>query len=298
MINRFAIYTFAALIFVGLTILDSAAQTAGQSDIRKVDFMNFTYYPACTHPEGNGKGDPIRVKKGEYTKGSVDKPDEDRIYFNVTGPVVYGDLNGDGIEEAALYSVCNTGGTGQFTEGYIFSMQNGKPTLVTTIDGGDRAEGGITGVKIQNGLLKVERFGTNNGGACCPEFIETSTYKLVGKKLSDVGKPTRRKYDPDAEDPSVHRVKFEPGRTKAVIKATSSDSQDYLLRAKAGQTMIVHITSTGKNATVQVFDKDRNSVSGDAGNDWTGQLPVTGDYRITVTPTSGTATFTLEITIR
>jgi hypothetical protein len=102
----------------------------------------------------------------------------------------------------------------------------------------------------------------------------------------------------------VQRVKFARGRTTAVLKGAviRAESDRYLLGARGGQTMIVHISSLEKNAVFQITAPDGSELPGaedeaDA-SDWTGELPSNGDYAIWVTPSRGNATYTLEVTIR
>jgi hypothetical protein len=100
------------------------------------------------------------------------------------------------------------------------------------------------------------------------------------------------------------RVKFARGRTTAVLKgAVVRATQDrYILGARAGQTMIVHITSREKNAVIAIVGPDGAALEGAEEGaevmDWTGELPLRGDYSIVVSPTRGNATYTLEVTIR
>jgi hypothetical protein len=102
----------------------------------------------------------------------------------------------------------------------------------------------------------------------------------------------------------TQRVRFARGRTTAVLQgAVVRGTQDrYILGARDGQTMIVHITSGEKNAVFVILGPDASALEGaeegtDA-TDWTGTLPLTGDYSIWVSPTRGNATYTLEVTIR
>ena len=102
----------------------------------------------------------------------------------------------------------------------------------------------------------------------------------------------------------VQRVRFARGRTTAVLKgAVVRGTQDrYILGARRGQTMIVHITSRENNAVFAILGPDATALNGaeegaDA-TDWTGTLPLNGDYSIWVGPTRGNATYTLEVTIR
>ncbi len=102
----------------------------------------------------------------------------------------------------------------------------------------------------------------------------------------------------------TQRVRFARGRTTAILKgAVVRGTEDrYILGARAGQTMIVHITSREKNAEFLIQDPNGTAVEGMddglADRDWTGELPVSGDYSIWVSPTRGNATYTLEVTIR
>lgn len=102
----------------------------------------------------------------------------------------------------------------------------------------------------------------------------------------------------------TQRVRFARGRTTAVLHGSVvRGTQDrYILGARAGQTMIVHITSREKNAVFAILGPDATALQGaeegtDA-TDWTGTLPLNGDYSIWVGPTRGNATYTLEVTIR
>lgn len=102
----------------------------------------------------------------------------------------------------------------------------------------------------------------------------------------------------------TQRVRFARGRTTAILKgAVVRGTQDrYILGARAGQTMIVHVSSREKNAVFTILGPDATALEGtDEGldaTDWTGELPLSGDYSIWVSPTRGNATYTLEVAIR
>ena len=109
--------------------------------------------------------------------------------------VVYGDLTGDKVEEAVVVTVCSAGSSSANTEGAVYTMQGGGRTVVLTqLEAGDRAYGGIYGVRIVDGLLYVERFapGGPDGPSCCPKYVETTGYSLLGKRLQQTGKKLRR----------------------------------------------------------------------------------------------------------
>lgn len=107
-----------------------------------------------------------------------------------------------------------------------------------------------------------------------------------------------------AQKGKTQRVRFPRGRTTAVLHgaAVRGTNDRYILGARRGQTMIVHISSREKNAVFTILGPDATALAGtDEGldaTDWTGELPLTGDYSIWVSPTRGNATYTLEVTIR
>src|SRR5215467_14260222 len=110
------------LAMYALCLALGLAQDKSANDIHRIDFRNFTYRPLCFGEEPS----TIRVKNGSFD--SKDK-DGGVLKFDVTS-VVYGDLNNDGMDEAVVLTNCNTGGTGQWDEGFIYTMRNGKPVML------------------------------------------------------------------------------------------------------------------------------------------------------------------------
>lgn len=107
------------------------------------------------------------------------------------------------------------------------------------------------------------------------------------------------------------RVKFPAGRTTTILKGktTGGPSESggmnpvsYVLRARKGQQMTLHLTSAKKNAVFSVYLPGMEPMTGDAweSTDWSGTLPKSGDYEIIVFPRDEATdtTFTLEVTIR
>jgi hypothetical protein len=98
-------------------------------------------------------------------------------------------------------------------------------------------------------------------------------------------------------------VRFERGRTTAVLKASADNAHGYTytLAAKAGQTMSVHVTSSAGAAIFSITAPSGAIEGALEVKDWSGQLPDTGSYLIAVwnKKKRGPAIpFTIEITIR
>lgn len=159
----------------------------------RINFQNFTY---------NSGGETIRVRKGRgvyKTSG-----DGDASYSVERVKATYGDLTGDGRDEAAVILYYTGGGTGAFSKGFLFSVSKGRINLLTTFAGGDRADGGIRQVTIKNGVLLVqrnepERMKDIPVGLCCPAYIITTKYKWDGKELLQSGEPQKLEVSSDVD---------------------------------------------------------------------------------------------------
>ena len=245
---------------------------AGKGDvdkaIRKIDFKNFTYEPHCAGEES----EKVTVKNGEYSKETKQDDYTDRFYFNVFD-VSYGDVDADNKEDAVVLTNCNTGGTGQFTEGFVFTLKGDKPTLMDHIEGGDRAYGGLRSAKVQYGFVDVERNDVGEeGGACCPEFVVTTKYKWNGKELAKWGAETRRELYP------AQRVNFPKGSTKTTLKVTVDEIKRYIVGARSGQTLSVSVNTD--KATVALIKGEADVDDGP--NSFTARLKENGDFVIQV----------------
>ena len=94
------------------------------------------------------------------------------------------------------------------------------------------------------------------------------------------------------------QVRFARGRTTAVIKDTVRlcTSHEYHLRARAGQTMSVHL-ATGRRTSFSLTNSAGAVEGADGVKDWEGELVESGEYVIVI-GTDATAAYTLEVTIR
>lgn len=75
------------------------------------------------------------------------------------------------------------------------------------------------------------------------------------------------------------------------------------VKAKAGQTLDVSITSDESNAVFQVYSPGEKATLPGAGETddatkWSGKIPVDGEYVIVVGPTRGSATYKLSYSVK
>lgn len=254
-------------------LMVSLISVSAQSGIRAVDFKNFTYSAHCIEDA------PVNytVKGGEYSYEKQEDGYVDRLYFTVTD-IAFGDLNGDKNDEAIVLTVCNTGGTGNFSEGFVFGMKAGKPSLIARIPGGDRGYGGLRETRVENGLLVVESNDAGeNGAACCPEFIVTTKYKLTAGKLVRSGPETRREVVPNK------RVTFAKGTTGSTLKVKipAGEAVRYIVGARGGQRLAVSVSSD--SAALRLIEEAQVT---EGINNFLAILQNNGDYTIEIENTS------------
>jgi hypothetical protein len=104
----------------------------------------------------------------------------------------FGDLTGDGLEEAAASVSYNFGGSGGFTGVFVYRYEPAGAKLIGYIKGGDRAQGGVKSVQIANRQLVVETYGPDlNDCMACYGAIVTTKYEWLDGKLVNVGGDTR-----------------------------------------------------------------------------------------------------------
>jgi hypothetical protein len=111
----------------------STPGSATVSDIRQVDFLNFSYPSSlCSQEYGKqGIGKMVRVRKGEFKYKNV--------YFAVADhKVIYGDVTGDGQEEAIIPVDCGAVMANfSRSEIYIYTIKAGRRALLAEISDKD-----------------------------------------------------------------------------------------------------------------------------------------------------------------
>jgi len=110
----------------------------------------------------------------------------------------YGDMTGDGSEDAAIAMGIPTQGSAITYYVYIYTMTQGstEPRLVWDFETGDRADGGLRNVYGENGQLVVELFGKDriigqelyhrDEPLCCPTSFTRTFYRWTGSSFDKV----------------------------------------------------------------------------------------------------------------
>jgi hypothetical protein len=102
------------------------------------------------------------------------------------------------------------------------------------------------------------------------------------------------------------RIEFKRGSNSAIVSGTvrGDEEGEYVLAAKKGQRLIIKLTSVPvKSSVFQLLGEDNDTLGleYDANFDYSGVLPKTGDYFITVArpgQSKGVSRYKLTVTVR
>jgi hypothetical protein len=187
-------------------LLDERHKTTS-TPLGSFDFKNFTY----PLPRGwqNPDGTDLTLVDGRRVPISKfindDMEDEEKAEARAMRRIgmshvttKYFDVTGDGQDEAIVILKVETTGNAIPQLVYIYEWKDGKPELVWNFRTGDRADGGLKDMRIENGELVIELYGqdrfllgeTETGKItgdeeqlCCPLFFTRTFYKWNGRSF-------------------------------------------------------------------------------------------------------------------
>jgi Immunoglobulin-like domain of bacterial spore germination len=127
-----------------------------------------------THPS-------VQLVNGVYQNGT-DPSSTDYVSVTLASPMAFGDLNGDGAGDAAVFLAENYGGSGVFVSLVVMLNKNGQPVEAASELLDDRPK--LNGIAIQDGQinLDVTVHGPNDPG-CCAAQPDKRTYRYEAGQL-------------------------------------------------------------------------------------------------------------------
>jgi hypothetical protein len=170
------------LVLFALTILARGAPKI--PSIRSIDFKNFSFPwdDNMKHPPSYDASpwhwlmplpqSRIRVVNGAHHFYEPDQSqlERERSPLVSVDALAYGDLDRDGIEEAAVHLNYSSGGTQNWDYLYVYKPANEHPRLMGILKSGERGYGGLYRAAIQNGLLILDFADLDRRvGDCCSE---------------------------------------------------------------------------------------------------------------------------------
>ena len=123
--------------------------------------------------------------KAKLVEGKYQEPAAPGAATQITvqlGDVIFADLNGDGVTEAAVILVTHSGGSGIFYNLGIVLNQNGTPQHVASMPLGDRVQ--IKGLTFQGTEIVIDLTAhAPNDPMCCPTLAVTRRYKFQNNRI-------------------------------------------------------------------------------------------------------------------
>ena len=187
-------------------ILDARFKDSN-SPLSSFDFKNFTYpLPrGWQNPDGTDltltDGKRLPISKFVTDDMEDDEKAEARALRRIGMSYVttrYLDMTGDGQDEAIVILKVETTGNAIPQLVYVFEWKDEKPELIWNFRTGDRADGGLKDLRIENGEIVLELYGQDRfllgetetskitgdeEQLCCPTFFTRTFYKWNGKNF-------------------------------------------------------------------------------------------------------------------
>ena len=141
-------------------------------------------WPTSLAPPPGGK---VKLIDGRFV---TRVPDWHPYYVELANPVAFGDLDGDGIDDAVVFLQANGGG-GNHVGLYLAAVVNeqGRPRHVASTYLGD-ARGGPESLEIEDGHIVMQKWSYGPADAlCCASRKETFVFRLAGDTLSFIESP-------------------------------------------------------------------------------------------------------------
>ena len=154
----------------------------------------------------------VKLSNGIY-RGRIVPDSASELIVMLSDQVAFGDLNGDGAEDAVVVLITDPGGSGTFRHLGVVINEKGTPQHVASQLLGDRVK--VKSLSVRSGEIVVQMMthGTRDP-MCCPTFQVTRNYVLQEGRLVIAGVRVlmKRKWVlrsfgvKDSEDPLVPRT--------------------------------------------------------------------------------------------
>ena len=173
--------TFCPWPVIGLVVLFSFAGCVSEAAEQKSPRLSVKMLKNSEYDTGEGTR-RIRLRNGVFQSG---KPWHNYLYAEFE-KAAFGDLNGDGAEDAAVIFWWSGGGTGAFVTLAAITNRNGKPRNIDAEIIGDRVR--VTSIAIKSERIVIHMLdhapGEGLARATLPKVLQ---YRLSGRKLKKIG---------------------------------------------------------------------------------------------------------------
>lgn len=166
-----------ALVLLALTWMACGPKTPEPPLPLTVEMLKNAEY----HSEWPADG-MAQLTDGEYQEEIVPGAASKLIIVVYPDMHAFGDLNNDGVDDAAVVLATSGGGSGTFISLEAVINDNGRPNHVATAMLGDRVE--LKSISIESGEILVDMITHGpDDPMCCPTLEVGQKYKLQGDTL-------------------------------------------------------------------------------------------------------------------
>ena len=139
----------------------------------------------ATYPSEWEESGTITLTDGRYEGEPFVEGGASRLVVTLVEPVAFGDLDGDGVEDAAVILAANAGGSGTFISLEAVRNEGGEPVHLATYPLGDRVR--IESLAIEGGQIVLDMITHGpDDPMCCPTQLVRNVYALEGDTLIEV----------------------------------------------------------------------------------------------------------------
>lgn len=194
------IIVLSLFLLLALLLGRTASPVRAQATDDKPNLLALAALRNATYRSAYADGDEVTLVDGQA--GTADA-----AQVTLTGYIAYGDVTGDGVEDAAAILATNTAGTADIYELAVFVAADGDPVNLATLVVGDRMI--LNDLQIEDGQIVLARTGHSPTDAdCCPTEAQQVVYALTNDELALVSKETTPEAEPagvfaPAADPTV-----------------------------------------------------------------------------------------------
>jgi heat shock protein HslJ len=188
----------AALIMVsGCAAPTADAPDEGDVAGRPVTALTEQALKNATYPCEWDENGEITLMTGRFEGEPFVEEGATRLIVTLIEPVAFGDLDGDGVDEAVVILATNPGGSGTFISLEAMGNDDGTPVHLASYQLGDRVR--AESLAIQDGQIVLEMVTHGpDDPMCCPTQKVTLTYRFDGEQLIKVSEETAAAEAPPA----------------------------------------------------------------------------------------------------
>lgn len=188
----------AALLAVFSCVTPTSYCTAKENDIQAIDFRNYAFpwnglphdTPMTWHWIASTPRSRVKLTNGVHRFTRLHQPELLREHAPMLSFdfVTYGDLDGDGIDEAAVAINYSTGGTANWDYLYIYKFVGKSVRLLARLESGSRAAGGLIKAAIKDGVLVLDFYDFKRRiGDCCSDGFIRVRYRWIKGRFIEEG---------------------------------------------------------------------------------------------------------------